>query len=222
MNIYFLGGKSVGYGILEHLKKTDDVVGVRSSSIQGSWYPRLKTMAWTGAPIDMIVCAYYDHILTEKELTAPAINIHMGLVQEYRGCYPTTWPILHGKKEAGVTIHEITPEIDGGRVYAQARVSVDEYDTGKSLYYKCTGAAVSLFKEKWDEIKSGKLRPKKVKISEDYYSRDSFPDHKIDLDWTGKKIDRHVRALTFSPFPKPYFEIKGRKYEVDPASQAIG
>src|SRR3990167_1089084 len=110
-----------------------------------------------------------------------AIKIHMGLIQEYRSCYTTTFPIINGDNHAGVTIHEMTLEIDAGAVYAQSVVAVDPCETGQSLYYKCTGSALSLFKSQWDSIKIGLLKSYKVDISKaHYYRREHFPSLKLD------------------------------------------
>ena len=218
MKIVFFGDKSVGNGILEYLKTTDEVIGVVTNehSEKTTWFPVLKELKTKQQP-DWIVCAYYDKIIPNKILEMAkrgAINVHLGLVQDYRGCYPTTLPILDGKKEAGVTIHEMTSKIDGGKVYAQARVSVDDYDTGKSLYYKCTGAAVALFQEYWHVIKEMPGATFVPKLSKKYHNRSEFPSLEIDLSWSKKKIDRYVRALTFPPFPRPYFVINRKKFEI--------
>ena len=225
MKILFFGDKSVGNGILEYLKTTDDVIGIVTNKHdeETTWFPKVKGYWTTGKELpkfksfDWIVCAYYDEILPDEIINSAkigAINIHLGLVQDYRGCYPTTFPIIDGKKEAGVTIHKLTSKIDGGDVYIQAKVSVDDFDTGKSLYFKCTGAAVAIFKEYWEDIKTGFPFARKVKFSKKYNNRASFPSHEIKLNWSKDKIDRHVRALTFPPFQRPYFIINGKKFEI--------
>lgn len=217
MKVLFYGDKSLGNGILKTLQESDNVVGVITNPPgEGYWYPKIKSVPISDEP-DWIVCAYYDKILTDKEIEAAkfgAINVHLGLVQDYRGCYPTTFPIIDGKSIAGATIHEMTSLIDGGKVYAQAKVSVDSSDTGKTLYYKCTGAAIDLFKKEWPSIKSGEKRPLKITVTPRYHKRSEFPNHEIKLSWNRSKIDRYVRALTFPPFPRPYFVIDGKKFEI--------
>src|SRR3990167_3711815 len=121
MKILFFGAKSIGNAILEYLKTTDEVIGIVTNPTKDdlTWYPLLKEKKSTQKP-DWIVCAYYDKIIPNYVLQLPkygAINIHLGLVQDYRGCYPTTLPIIDNKKEAGVTIHQITDKVDGGLVY---------------------------------------------------------------------------------------------------------
>ena len=225
MKILFLGGKAIGYGVLQSLLSYRDqkIVGVVSnkSDLTPAWFPSVKKLAdindipyfteeIPNIEYDWIVCAYYDKVLTQKQIKSAklgAINVHMGLIQYYRGCYPTTFPIINNEDFAGVTIHEITENIDAGAVYCQATLSIDPSDTGQTLYYKCTGAGISIFDSSWTHIRDGKVKPKLVDLSKAYYyKRSDFPSLKIDKNWPEHKQKRYIRALTFPPFPKPYYE----------------
>ncbi|KKQ75715.1 MAG: Methionyl-tRNA formyltransferase [Candidatus Woesebacteria bacterium GW2011_GWB1_38_5b] len=239
--VVFLGGKSLGYSILATLLKTERVLLIvtnPSDLDEIRWYPSLRELAkkhgvtYTTRAIhqlenkisklqpDYIVCAYYDKILKKSTLDIPkvgCINIHMALSDEYQGCWPTTFPIIDGKDHAGVTIHSMISKVDAGDVYARAKVYVDSTETGKSLYIKCAEAGAFLFRKRWKNIKSGKLKPRKPvgKSIPVHHKRSDFPSHKISLSWRKDKIDKYVRALTFPPFPRPYFIYKGKKFEID-------
>lgn len=237
--IAFLGGKGVGVGILHDLARRENVVcAISNPSDAGtSWFPRVWPIAerekipYATSDVnhainflralepDWIVCAYYDKILSPDVLAIPkrgAINVHMGLAEEYRGCYPTTFPIIDGRRHAGVTIHKMERGIDNGDIYTQGTTNVEKDETGKSLYDKCTELAIRLFALTWDRIKSGKLtaRPQATTRETVYHKRSDFPSHEMNLLWPLEKLDRYVRALTFPPFPRPYFVINGRKFEI--------
>lgn len=239
--VVFLGGKSLGLSVFQTLIKTSEVklvVSNPSDRDKTKWFPSLKPIAnknkieYTTENVnnllekikkikpDFIVCAYYDRILKDSILNLPrfdAINLHMGLSHEYQGCWPTTMPIIDGKDCAGVTLHSMTTKVDAGAVYANAIVTIDETESGKSLYLKCVGAGSALFYEKWPLITTNKLKPKPLPKSAKpkHFSRSDFPSHEVSLSWSSKKLDRHVRALTFPPFPKPYFVCNGNKFEID-------
>jgi methionyl-tRNA formyltransferase len=138
----------------------------------------------------------------------------MGLAQEYRGCYPTTFPIIDGKNHAGITIHSISAGIDDGPIYATNQFPLYDKETGKEVYDKCTDLALVTFKEIWPRIKSESIIPKNQTGNPVYHKRSDFPSHRINLDWPMFKIDRYVRALTFPPFPMPYFTFEGKKFEI--------
>jgi methionyl-tRNA formyltransferase len=238
--VAFLGGKPLGYEVLTFLTETENVVCVftNEDDYKSHWYSSVKTIAdeldipYITTNInfqernleyyspDFVVCHGYDTILKKGAISVPkygAFNIHTGLAEEYRGCYPTLFPILDGKEQAGVTLHEMTTEVDAGDIYGQAKVAVQPTDTAESLYYKCAGVGVEMFKKVWPELKKGNAehRPQVATENTRYIKKSDFPSLEIDLTWEADKIDRYVRALTFNPFPKPYFVIGGKKYEIN-------
>jgi methionyl-tRNA formyltransferase len=46
-------------------------------------------------------------------------NIHPGMLPDYRGRHPISWAMIEGRREIGITIHEIDEEIDRGVMLAQ-------------------------------------------------------------------------------------------------------
>lgn len=69
---------------------------------------------------DLIVSIRFGHIFKEQVLSLPrlgVINLHSGLLPEYRGILATFWSLLHGKKEYGYTLHTIPDRtIDTGHI----------------------------------------------------------------------------------------------------------
>lgn len=66
-------------------------------------------------------------ILKKEILDVPRIgclNRHASKLPDYRGVEPIFHALLDGEKTLGVSIHSMTEEIDGGRVYAQAEIPV--------------------------------------------------------------------------------------------------
>lgn len=65
------------------------------------------------------------------------INIHPSLLPKYRGPSPIETTILNNDDEAGVTIMQLTAEMDAGPLYAQKAIDLDEYrDTHSSSNLK--------------------------------------------------------------------------------------
>jgi len=44
------------------------------------------------------------------------INLHFGLLPRYGGCYPITWSVLNGEKQAGSTLHYMEENFDEGDI----------------------------------------------------------------------------------------------------------
>lgn len=54
------------------------------------------------------------------------LNVHLAPLPRYRGRHPLHWALINGEREFGITIHQMTLEIDEGNIYWQKLVSVDE------------------------------------------------------------------------------------------------
>ena len=237
--VLFLGGKKLGKEILESLLQTDDVVGIVTNieDLNPIWYQSIKPIAdnncipYFAGNINVIkndihtlhpkfiICHGYDIIVKPDILSlvpfGNAINIHTGLIDQYRGRYPTVFPIIDGKNEAGITIHQMISDVDAGSVYGQSKVPVENIDTAKTLYDKCMGVGFTLFERLSYDIKSGKCKSISSDVSHSrLITKKDFPSLEMKIGDNPDKLDKMVRALTFPPFPLPYFIINGKKYEI--------
>lgn len=85
---------------------------------------------------DLVILAGFMRILTPVFIDAFAgrlMNIHPSLLPKYPGLNTHQRAIDAGDSEAGVTVHYVTQELDGGPPILQARVPVEEGDTAQSL-----------------------------------------------------------------------------------------
>jgi phosphoribosylglycinamide formyltransferase-1 len=85
---------------------------------------------------DCVVLAGFMRILTPEfvdSFTGKLVNIHPSLLPKYKGLNTHQRAIDNGDKEHGVSVHFVTPELDGGPVIIQSRVPVFEDDTASDL-----------------------------------------------------------------------------------------
>ena len=73
---------------------------------------------------------FVDHYLGKM------MNIHPSLLPAYPGLHTHRRAIEAGEKEAGATVHFVTPELDGGPAIIQARVAISSTDNEDSLAAK--------------------------------------------------------------------------------------
>jgi len=74
-----------------------------------------------------------------------AFNVHFGIAPLYRGGNSIFWALYEGRRDqVGVTLHELTPRIDAGRIVGQAHVAVEPEDDETSLWAKCAYEAAGL------------------------------------------------------------------------------
>jgi len=85
---------------------------------------------------DIICLAGFMRILT-PEFTAgwagKMLNIHPSLLPKYKGLHTHARALDAGDAQHGCSVHEVTGELDGGRVLGQARVPVLAGDTPDDL-----------------------------------------------------------------------------------------
>lgn len=85
---------------------------------------------------DILCFAGFMRILTDDFVDAwrgRTLNIHPSLLPKYRGLRTHARALAAGDREAGCTVHEVTPELDGGPILGQARVPVLAEDSPDSL-----------------------------------------------------------------------------------------
>ncbi|MFV0476418.1 MAG: phosphoribosylglycinamide formyltransferase [Parahaliea sp.] len=85
---------------------------------------------------DLIILAGFMRILSSVFITAfsgQLLNIHPSLLPKYPGLNTHQRALDAGEREAGVTVHFVTEELDGGPPILQARVAIAADDTADSL-----------------------------------------------------------------------------------------
>jgi phosphoribosylglycinamide formyltransferase-1 len=88
------------------------------------------------AGADLVILAGFMRILSSVFITAFAgrlLNIHPSLLPKYPGLHTHQRALDAGDTEAGVTVHFVTEELDGGPPVLQARVPIEPGDTADSL-----------------------------------------------------------------------------------------
>lgn len=92
---------------------------------------------------DLVILAGFMRILTAEFVTplyGKLMNIHPSLLPKYPGLHTHQRALDNGDSEAGVTVHFVSAELDGGPAIIQARVPVlpgDDADTlGKRVLEK--------------------------------------------------------------------------------------
>jgi len=85
---------------------------------------------------DILCLAGFMRVLTEGfvgRFAGRMLNIHPSLLPKYRGLDTHARALEAGDETHGCTVHEVTPELDGGPILGQARVPVLAGDTPETL-----------------------------------------------------------------------------------------
>lgn len=128
--------------------------------------------------IDFLVSDRYSHIVPRDVLQfmeGRVINSHPSLLPRHRGWQPIFFSILTGSK-VGISIHQMDEGIDTGPILSQSEVTTTDYDTLRTVHYRCRQEIIKAFAELWPRIRSLDSLPvlKKPDSSGNYNSRAEF------------------------------------------------
>ena len=100
------------------------------------------------ASVDYLFSIVNGIILTKEDLKIPryaAINYHDSLLPKYAGVNATTWSLLEGETNHGITWHIIDERIDMGGILYQNKFAMAENETVLTLNFRCFEEAVKGF-----------------------------------------------------------------------------
>ena len=89
--------------------------------------------------VKIICLAGFMRILSKdfvKLFEGRILNIHPSLLPKYKGLNTHARALASNEQFAGCSVHLVTPELDGGPVLAQTRISIDKTDNVESLSAK--------------------------------------------------------------------------------------
>ncbi|MDQ3890397.1 MAG: formyl transferase [Actinomycetota bacterium] len=125
---------------------------------------------------EVIVSVAAPEIFREELLTVPrlgCLNIHSGRLPKYRGMMPTFWQMLAGEPHATVTIHEMVPQLDAGRVLATLEYPLRDNDSLDRVMSETKREGARLMIEVLRQIRAGEASPKQLDMGDASYF--SFP-----------------------------------------------
>ena len=114
--------------VLDHTEHTD----------RESYDQALKALIDQHNP-NLIILAGFMRILTEafvQHYEGRMLNIHPSLLPKFKGLHTHKRAIEAQESEHGCSVHFVTPELDGGPIIGQRKVTIDSSDTESSLASK--------------------------------------------------------------------------------------
>lgn len=219
-------GRDIGYQMAEFLLSQAEEVKfvVNEHDRTGEWYRTPLELDIIGIAEDevalynpdLIVVAFYDRILPESIFSIPPLgswNLHLGDTEKYRGAYPNIRALRNGDAAYAVTLHRIDAGIDSGEILAGNSFPISPAMTGKELYYMMIDQGMKLFLECYKDLLSGKAlrktRPQNDTEAVTRYRKDLSREVHPPAEFINS-----VRALTFPPFPPPYFMVGEHRFIV--------
>ena len=165
---------------------------------------------------DLIVIAAYGKILPPPILDLPphgCINVHASLLPKYRGAAPIQWAIADGEAETGITVMQVSQQMDAGAILLQKATPITHSETGGSLHDKLAVLGAEALREALALFRQDKLvaRPQdETQVS--YAALIKKEDGRIDWSQDASSIERRIRA--FHPWPSAFTTVQGKLLKI--------
>jgi methionyl-tRNA formyltransferase len=163
---------------------------------------------------DLILVWSFPMILPKPVLELPrlgCVNLHFGLLPQYRGGHAFRWAIANGESTTGVTLHYMDEGTDTGPIIATVRFDLVWDDDVLSVMKKSRLAGMYLLKECWASIATGQApRIPQDEAKAHYYPLTTTEDMLVNWSATNTNIYNLVRSLVY-PFPGAFTFWRGRK-----------
>lgn len=140
------------------------------------------------------------------------LNFHPSLVPEYRGAAPIRRALMDGKNKTGVSLIEVSREMDAGRVYASKEVEIKPDDNYRTLSDRLIIEGLSLLLDTVKKIETGKIKLEEQKGSPTYAGKISKDELWIDWSRPASAVHNQIRAL--SPDPGARTVFRGRQLKI--------
>ena len=170
---------------------------------------------------DVCVVAAFGQIIPASILHMKkygCINVHASLLPKYRGAAPIQWAVIDGEKESGVTIMRMDEGLDTGDMINKVIVTLDEKETGGSLFDRLSEAGAKLLVETLPKLEDGSaVFEKQPEESTTPYA--AMISKKMgEMDWkkSAAELERLIRGL--NPWPSAFSHLNGKTLKIWEAS----
>ena len=141
----------------------------------------------------------------------PALNLHPTLLPRYRGPTTAAYILINGEKESGSTVHYMTADMDRGEILAQSSVSLNAFDTVRSLQRKVYATEPQLVMDAIAALEAGvQPRPQDEGQASEFPKRRTPADSEIDPARPLSALFNQIRACDPDEFPA-FFYHEGQK-----------
>lgn len=107
---------------------------------------------------DLLLSAFFNHIIGEPVAAAArygAVNIHPSMLPSLKGVDPVFHARLRGSSSLGVSLHRVTPALDGGNVFAQKELPLLPRESILDATVRLYGEGAGLLLGSLDAIGAG-------------------------------------------------------------------
>ncbi len=162
---------------------------------------------------DYFIVMAYGRILPVELLEIPlkmCINIHGSILPAYRWASPIQAALLHGDRETGVTIMEMSEGMDEGDILKIRLISIDPTETSATLFVKFAEISWPTVIETLRELEIRGITPlPQDDIRASYCKKIEKEDGHIN--WADAAVSIYHRWQAYTPWPGIYTTYEGKR-----------
>lgn len=165
---------------------------------------------------DLITTVAFGRMLSRQLLENPplgCINLHASYLPAYRGAAPIHRAVIEGAEFSGVSIIDLTEELDGGDVYAQEKVAIGPDDTAGILHDRLAVKGASLLLKTINALADGSAVKTPQNRALVTYAPPLGPVDEV-LDWNLSAVKLHNRIRGLSPWPGAHTTLRGKRVKI--------
>ena len=172
------------------LKSRDEDLVVYDDRISAEWLREIDP--------SFLISFNYQYIIKPdviEVMGGRAVNVHCSLLPFNKGSNPNVFS-FYTDTPKGVTIHELSAELDGGRILLQSELPLTDEETFKSSYDKLLDEAIRLVSDNWEDLKHLRIRPIEQIGAGSYHTYAEFKEirQKHPFEWDDRVCDWKKRS----------------------------
>lgn len=160
----------------------------------------------------ILICSF-NKILPDKTIRlVNFINVHLGDLPKYRGRANVNWSIINGEKEIVISVHKVTPDLDGGNIYAKYPIKIEDHESVGDVYEKINKKLAKEISPLLQKVVGG-FKGAKQKGNATYCVTRLPSDGIINFNDTTQNIFNFIRAQS-KPYPGAFTYYNNKKMTV--------
>ena len=190
-----------GFTYVARRRKIDHLL-IGQGEPLADWLARLKP--------DLLCVTGMTRLLTSQEFQIPrlgSINLHPSLLPRYRGPDPFYWQYHDHDRDAGVTIHFISADMDEGAVLVQTPFTIGLGDPLNKTIETAAALGGAAMGEALRQVATGTLRPRLQDASSPTAPARFVPRGEIPRDWLDWPLDRVWHFLRGTHVVHPFLPV---------------
>jgi len=164
-------------------------------------------------PCRLVLCITFPHKIPASLLMIPQlgfINVHFGLLPEYRGAETVFWQIKNREPFGGITVHQMDEHWDAGAIFFSRKIPIHPEETHGKHLSKLAEESAWMIPDLMKVIDSEQTMPVYAQNSGKYYPKPVYQD--VRLLWLSESsADLLATIKACNPWNKGAFTLLNGK-----------